>query len=58
VKFDHPKGPNWTLIHELLLAEIKRVQADTTSLPDAKQENLAELYRNNDIAVEKAEKQE
>jgi hypothetical protein len=57
---DHVKGINWEIIHELLLAEIKRVSADTNL---AERDNSAwiweldELNRMNDIAVKEAEKQ-
>jgi hypothetical protein len=54
---EHVHGINWELIHELLIAEYRRVQADMSEGPTAKQEKLAELSRNNDIAVKNAEKQ-
>ncbi|HZR56344.1 MAG TPA: hypothetical protein VFA74_05695 [Terriglobales bacterium] len=54
----HIKGINWEIIHELLIAEYERVKADTTGSPEARQWMLDELNRMNDIAVEKAERQE
>jgi hypothetical protein len=53
----HIEGINWQIIHELLLAEIERVKADSTEPDDDRKWKLDELNRMNDIAVAKAEKQ-
>jgi hypothetical protein len=54
----HPEGINWQLIHELLLAELKRFNQGASDYMNPKQWWLDELNRNNNIAVEKAMKQQ
>lgn len=49
---------NWELIHELLLAELKRLDAGTSQYTSKPEWWKAELTRMNDIAVEKALQQE
>jgi hypothetical protein len=51
------KGINWEVIHELLVAEMERVKANTAMTPESQQAILEELDRMNDIAVREAEKQ-
>jgi hypothetical protein len=60
---NHVKGINWQIVHELLTAEIDRINAGTSTYAPAggnqaaKQWILDELNRMNGIAVENAEKQ-
>lgn len=52
---EHLEGMNYQIIHELLLAEMKRMDTNTSTYYG--QWWLDELNRMNKIAVEEAEKQ-
>jgi len=53
----HVEGINWQLIHELLIAEMERMDKGTSKYTSHPQWWKNEFNRMNTIAAEKAEKQ-